>query len=225
MARSRPTPAAIGVTQAPDLDLDELKGVELDALEPRFELEGVRLESSVLDGASAGSGRFEQALLQEVSFEASKLRGLELVDVRGERVSAANGDWGGASLRRVVFEEARLTGLDLSEARIEEAHFKSCKLDYANFRHSAIEFATFEDCVLANADFQAARIYATRFVSCQLAAADFTKADLAHVDLRGSQLALTGSALGLRGAIVDSLQLIELSPLIAHELGIAVEDA
>jgi uncharacterized protein YjbI with pentapeptide repeats len=221
---ARPIPASIGVTQAPDLDL-ELEDVEVDELEAQFELEGVRLQSAALDGAEAGSGRFEQVYLSEVSFEGAKLRALELVDVSGERVSAANGNWGAALLRRVYFHEARLTGLDLSEARIEEAHFKSCKLDYANFRHSAIEYATFEDCVLTHADFQGARIYATAFSGCQLADADFSKAELAHVDLRGSQLALAGSVLGLRGAIVDSLQLIELSPLIAHELGIVVEEA
>jgi uncharacterized protein YjbI with pentapeptide repeats len=225
MARSRPIPTEIGATQPPDLVLEELPHVELDVLEPEFELEGVRLETAVFAAANSGSGRFEQAHLQDVSFDDAKLRALELVDVRAERVSATNGDWGAALLRRVYFHEARLTGLDLGEARIEEAHFKSCKLDYANFRHSTIEFATFEDCVLANADFQGAHIYAARFEGCQLAAADFTKAVLAHVDLRGSELALAGSVLGLRGAIVDPLQLMELSPLIAHELGIVVEDA
>jgi uncharacterized protein YjbI with pentapeptide repeats len=202
MARSRPAPAAIGATQLPDLDLGEPELVEVGDAES-----------------------YEEVRLKGVSFEGTKLRGLQLVDVWADRVSAANGDWGGGLLRRVVFEEARLTGLSLGEARIEEVHFKSCKLDYANFRHSTIEFASFEDCVLANADFQGARIYATRFSGCQLAAADLTKAELAHVDFRGSELALGGSVLGLRGAIVDPLQLMDLAPAIAHELGIVVEDA
>lgn len=225
MSRARPTPSAIGATQPPDLVPEQLREVELETLEAEFDLEGVRLEATVFAAANAGSGRFEQAHLKDVNVEGGKLRGLELIDVRADGVSAANGDWGGATLRRVVFEQARLTGLDLGEARIEEAHFKSCKLDYANFRHATIEFASFEDCVLSNADFQGSQVYATRFAGCQLAAADFSKAELAHVDLRGSELALAGSVLGLRGAIVDSLQLIELSPLIAHELGIVVEEA
>jgi hypothetical protein len=44
------------------------------------------------------------------------------------------------------------------------------------------------------------------------------------VDLRGSELRLAGSVLGLRGAIIDPLQLMELSGTLAQELGITVED-
>jgi uncharacterized protein YjbI with pentapeptide repeats len=225
MTRSkRPDPSVIGATQLPDLVLSELEDAEVGELAAQFDLEGVRISSPALSGANAGSGRFERAHLKDVNLDDSKLRGVELVDVKAERVGAANGDWGGASLRRVAFQEARLTGLDLGEARIEEARFEGCKLDYANFRHSVIEHATFEDCVLTSADFQGARLYAVRFSDCQLGSADFTKAELAHVDFRGSELALAGSVLGLRGAIVDPLQLMDLSRTIAHELGIVVDE-
>ncbi len=201
MARSkRPDPAVLGATQAPEGDL-----AELGDLDPE-------------------SGRIEEARLTALDLGERKLRGLRLMDVEGEEVSAVNGDWRGAEMRRVSFQGARLTGLDLGEARVEEARFVGCKLDYANFRHSVIEHATFEDCVLTSADFQGARLYAVRFSDCQLGSADFTKAELAHVDLRGSELALAGSVLGLRGAIVDPLQLMDLSRTIAHELGIVVDE-
>jgi uncharacterized protein YjbI with pentapeptide repeats len=202
MVRSkRPQPSAIGATQAP-------------------EGEFVELTRPVLE-----SGGAEEGLLRGLDLSEAKLRGLCLRDVEGGDVSAVNGDWRGAGLNRVSFEGARLTGLDFGEARIEEAHFKGCKLDYANFRHAVVEHVTFEDCVLTNADFQGARIYTTRFAGCQLGAADFSKAELAHVDLRGSELVLAGSVLGLAGATVDSLQLMDLSRAIAHELGIVVKEA
>lgn len=201
MARARPKPTAIGATQAPDGDLVELTRSDLD------------------------SGRAEEGRLIGLDLAEAKLRGLHLRDVEGEDVNAVNGDWRGTELNRVRFESARLTGLDLGEARIEEVHFKSCKLDYANFRHAIVEHVTFEDCVLTNADFQGARIYASRLSGCQLSSADFTKAELAHVDFRGSELALAGSVLGLAGATIDSLQLMDLSRAIAHELGIAVKEA
>ncbi len=47
---------------------------------------------------------------------------------------------------------------------------------------------------------------------------------MSRVDLRGSELTLTGSVLGLRGAIIDPLQLMELAQMLARELGITVED-
>jgi uncharacterized protein YjbI with pentapeptide repeats len=224
MPSRRDLHAPIGATQAPDCTFDQLRRVELDGLESGFELEDVSVRATSLVSADAGSGRFQGAHLQDVDLSESRLRAVRFIDVMAERVDAANGDWGGAEIRRSQFGGARLTGLNLAEARIEEASFKGCKLDYANFRHSTIERASFEDCVLRGADFQGATIKATRFSGCQLQEADFSKAGLSHVDLRGSDLAFAGSVLGLRGAIIDSLQLMELSRALAHELGMIVQD-
>jgi len=215
---------SIGATQAPDLLSDQLASIELDGLEAQFELEDVRVCSVSLAKADAGSGRFERVYLKDIDFGESKLRAVEFIDVIAERIDAANGDWGGAQLRRTRFSDARLTGLNFAEARIEEVSFKGCKLDYANFRHSAIKQVSFEDCVLTGADFQGASLDATLFSDCQLVEADFSKAKLSLVDLRGSELAFVGSVLGLRGAIIDPLQLMELAPILAQELGITVKD-
>jgi uncharacterized protein YjbI with pentapeptide repeats len=217
----KPTP--IGAIQVPELD--ELEPIGLDGLSPQFVLEDVRICSASSPNADAGSGRLARAQLMDVGLGESKLRGIELVDVIAERLDAANGDWGGAQLRRSLLSEARLTGLSLAEARIEHVRFRLCKLDYANFRHSEIEHVSFEDCVLSGADFQGAKIKDTVFSGCQLLEADFSKAELSQVDLRGSGIALAGSVVGLRGAIIDPLQLMELARALAHELGITVEDA
>jgi uncharacterized protein YjbI with pentapeptide repeats len=214
----------MGATQTPDYASDQLQSIEVDELAAGFELEDVRICSAALGNAHAGSGRIMRAHLRDVDFGESKLRAIELVDVEGERIDAANGDWGGARLRRAQFSDARLTGLNLAEARIEEVSFRGCKLDYANFRHSTIAQVSFEDCVLTGADFQGASIDATLFSHCQLGEADFSKAELSLVDLRGSELALAGSVLGLRGAIIDPLQLMDLARPLAQELGITVED-
>lgn len=224
MAPRRPSPRLIGATQAPEFVPDELKSVEVDGLDARFELEDVRVCSASLVKVDAGSGRVRRAHLKDVDLGESKLRAVEFLDVVAERIDAANGDWGGAQLRRTRFTDARLTGLSFAEARIEEVSFKACRLDYANFRHSEIERVSFEDCVLTGADFQGASIKATVFSRCQVLEADFSKADLALVDLRGSELRFAGSVLGLRGAIIDPLQLMELSRTLAQELGITIED-
>lgn len=196
----------IGATEPPDLVAEDPVEVDAEALAEERELEGVAIAGTVLDGV--------------------QLRGLRLVDVRGERVSASSGDWRESGLQRVELREARLTGLDLGEAKLREARFVGCKLDYANFRFAAVEYVSFEDCVLVRADFQGAKLTSVRFEGCQLGEADFTKATLDRVDFRGSDVAgLGGSLLGLRGAIVDSLQLMDLSPQLAAELGIAVEQA
>lgn len=225
MSPSRRPPSEIGATNAPDVVSAELEWLELDRLEPEFELERVRIAAAEVRGAEAGAGRIEQAQLEDVDLDESKLRGLALIDVIAERLGAANGVWGGATLRRVSLQGSRLTGIDLGEAHLEDVHLKACKLDYANFRNGAVENVTFEDCVLRGADFQGARLRGVRFSGCQLIETDFSRAQLERVDFRGSELALAGSFLGLRGAIVDSLQLMEMSRPIAHELGITVDDS
>ncbi len=202
-----------------------LESIELDGLEERFALEDVRVRSVSVAGAEASSGRFEQVHLEDVDLSQSKLRAVELIDLMAERVDGANCDWGGARFWRSSFSDARLTGINLAEAQIEQVSFRDCKLDYANFRHSAIKHVSFEDCVLIGADFQGASLDSTRFSGCRLAEADFSKARLARVDLRGSELALAGSVLGLGGAIIDPSQLMELARTLAQELGIAVEDS
>jgi uncharacterized protein YjbI with pentapeptide repeats len=217
-------PSPIGATQIPELVAEELEPIDLDGLDARFELEDVRVSADSPAKLDAGSGRLARAQLVDVGLGESKLRGVEFVDVIAERLDAANGDWGGAQLRRTLFSDARLTGLSLAEARLEHVRFRLCKLDYVNFRHSEIEHVSFEDCVLTGADFQGAKIKDTVFSGCQLLEADFSKAELSHVDMRGSGLALAGSVLGLRGAIIDPLQLMELARTLAHELGITVED-
>lgn len=224
MAPRRPRPHQIGATQAPEFASEDLESVQLVGLDTRFELEDVRVCSASFAGADAGSGRMGRAHLKDVDLGESKLRAVELVDVIAERVDAANGDWGGAQLRRTLFSDARLTGLNFAEAQIKEVRFKACKLDYTNFRHSEIEQVSFEDCVLTGADFQGASIKATVFSHCQLVEADFSKAAMSRVDLRGSEFRPAGSVLGLRGAIIDAVQLMELSHTLAQELGITVGD-
>ena len=44
------------------------------------------------------------------------------------------------------------------------------------------------------------------------------------MDLRGAALGITAGYDALRGATIDSLQLMALAPLLAHHLGITVKD-
>jgi uncharacterized protein YjbI with pentapeptide repeats len=223
MTRKRRPSSTIGATEQPDILPADLSPLAITALDPQFEVDDVRIEFVPLASANANSGRFARAHLKQVELQGSRLPAVRLIDVLAERIDASNGDWGHAELNRVIFEGCRLTGLSLAESQIREVTFRDCKLDYANFRFSSLEYVSFEDCVLHRADFRGAKIRATRF-SSQLGETDFSEADLTDVDLRGCELGIVAEVTGLRGAIVDSVQLMELAGPLAQAVGIRVED-
>ena len=62
------------------------------------------------------------------------------------------------------------------------------------------------------------------FDGSTLAGTDFTKASCTKVDLRGAELGITAGYDSLRGATIDSIQLVTLAPRLASHLGITVKD-
>jgi uncharacterized protein YjbI with pentapeptide repeats len=142
----------------------------------------------------------------------------------GHAREASGGDWAGARLRRVVFEGGRLAGLQLVEAEADDVVFRDCRLELATLRGTRVRNAVFERCVLDDADFGEAKLQAVRFEACRLVRADFSGAVLTRVDLRGSELDPVGDVNGLRGAIIDSIQLAGLAPLLARATGLTVSD-
>jgi uncharacterized protein YjbI with pentapeptide repeats len=102
--------------------------------------------------------------------------------------------------------------------------FRDCKLDSVNFRSGTLTDVTFENCLLLDAEFGGATLRRVTFVGCTLTRADFAKVSCTDVDLRGAALGITAGYESLRGATIDSSQLIALAPLLARHLGITVTD-
>jgi uncharacterized protein YjbI with pentapeptide repeats len=217
---------AIGRDNPPDLAPEHLTTTELDP-EPgsEFVVEDAELVGVDISGAEARSGRIVHATIDGFRAADAMLRDLRLVDVAAESLDASNGDWRGATLRRVELRGSRLTGLALIEAELEDVLLHDCKLDYANLRAASLTRVTFSDCVLLDADFGGARLDSVRFEGCDLQGTDFGRAEMAEVDLRGSDLSrLGGDVAALRGATVDSAQLIDLAPRLASAAGLKVEN-
>ncbi|MBS1680037.1 MAG: pentapeptide repeat-containing protein [Actinobacteria bacterium] len=216
----------IGRDNPPDLAPAHLGAVELDP-EPGegFEIEDAEIVGADIAGTEARSGRINHAKMVGLRAAATVLRDLWLVDVAAEALDASNGDWRGALLRRAELRGSRLTGLALNEAELTDVLLHDCKLDYANLRGAALSRVTFSDCVLLDTDFGGAKLVSVRFEGCVLEGTDFSRAEMTDVDLRGSDLSqLGGDVAGLRGAIVDSAQLIDLAHHLAAATGLRVED-
>ena len=82
----------------------------------------------------------------------------------------------------------------------------------------------FADCVLTEPDFGSARLTGVRFDGCRLVAPDFSRATLAKVDLSGAELVAPRGLTSLSGATISRLQLLDLAPALADQLGISVAD-
>ena len=124
----------------------------------------------------------------------------------------------------VTLAGCALAGVQAFSASMRRVTFRDCKLDSVNFRSGTLTDVRFENCLLRDAEFGGATLRRVSFGGCTLTRADFTKVSCTEVDLRGAALGITAGYESLRGATIDSVQLVALAPLIARHLGITVTD-
>jgi uncharacterized protein YjbI with pentapeptide repeats len=173
----------------------------------------------------AGSGtRFVECAITGLTLDGGTLRKSRMSDVWLGETRLVAVDIAESSLVDTWLSGCVLAGVQAFSTLLRRVSFRNCKLDSVNFRDAALTDVTFEDCVLRDADFGAARLTRVRFPGCTLTGAMFTKASCTSVDLRGASLGITAGYDALRGATIDSLQLMTLAPLLAHHLGISVTD-
>ncbi len=209
--------------EAPDIEEAELGAWAGSELATGFEIEDARLDGVELGAVRAAGGRVARCVVSGAGLAGSRLRSLALTDVLVREGDFANADWTGARLRRVVFERARMTGVTLAEIEADDVLFRGCRLDLASFRGAVLARAAFDDCVLDEADFSGATLRQLRFAGSRMRQVELEQARLSSVDFRSAELEAPRGE--LRGAIIDSVQLAGLAPLLAARLGIKVDDS
>jgi len=202
-----------------DADLEPFTG----ELTSQFDLEDVLVSGDFAEVRAAG-GRFMRSRLDRAVLTGSRLRSVALIDVVAGGCELSGADWTSARMRRVVFEGSRMAGALLADAELDDVVFRNCKLTLASFNSAKLRDVVFEGCELDEAFLGRGTMRAVRFVDCRLRRADFSGASLARVDLRGSELDPAGDVSGLRGAIIDGVQLAGLAGHLARAAGITVAD-
>lgn len=204
-------------------------------LEPEGDYDRVRFADLTIADAGAGGARFLECAFTGVTFDGGRLRRTRMSDVWFGQTRFVAVDAAESSLTDVWLNDCVLAGMQAFSLLMRRVTFRGCKLDSVNFRESTLTDVTFSDCVLREADFSGAKLTRVRFPGCQLAGVSLSNVTCAEVDLRGAVLggedASGAPAPGirsgydcLRGARIDSPQLMTIAPLLAHHLGIAVED-
>ncbi len=149
---------------------------------------------------------------------------LELTDSLGTKLEAAALRTHKANLLRVILTDSRLTGAEFAEAHIEDCTFKNVKFDEAGFRFASFKRVRFEDCILRQADFSSARFEQVLFTGCDLEATNFMSANCKDLDVTAEDLTGVKGILGLKGATISEVQLMQLAPLLATELGFHIKE-
>ncbi|MBP8537522.1 pentapeptide repeat-containing protein [Streptomyces sp. MK37H] len=185
----------------------------------------VHLDGDAFDGAVCDHARFLESAFSSVTFTGGRGRGARfnevwLDGVRWVGTDLADTDWLDGELGGCV-----LAGLEMFSARLHRVTFHRCKLESVNLRTATLRNVTFVDCLLRDVDLGGAGLTEVAFPGAALEGVRFGKARMAKVDLRGAtRLEIADGYDALGGATIGSGQLMELAPMLADALGIAVRD-
>jgi uncharacterized protein YjbI with pentapeptide repeats len=154
----------------------------------------------------------------------AELPGLDLHNVIIEHCTMTAGKYSESSWHTVTLDTTRCSGIQLDRSTLKNVTFRGCKLDVANFRYAKLSNVVFEDCIIDEADFYGASIKNVRFSSCPINNLELQKTALVKVDFRDSTLIRVKRSSDLKGAIITNEQLVFLSPQLAQQSGIIIED-
>lgn len=201
--------------------LPQQLGVWDGEVEAQLELDGALLTGADLAACEriyADASKFEKCI-----FTGANLNAFVATDVVFSRAEAAAMRGYKANLLRVQVSDSRFSGAEFAEGQFEDCHFKNVKFDEAGFRFASFKRVVFEDCVLQQADFTNAKFSHVVFRGCELEGASFVSVDCSHVDVSTENLTECKGITGLKGATISELQLIQLAPLFASELGFHIK--
>jgi uncharacterized protein YjbI with pentapeptide repeats len=198
--------------------------IEVDGDYDGLLISDVSVGNGTLADTVGSGGRFVECAITGLTFDGGTLRKSRLSDVWLGETRLVAVDLAESSLVDTWLSGCVLAGVQAFSTLLRRVTFRNCKLDSVNFRDATLTDVTFEDCVLRDPDFGGARLTRVRFPGCALTGAMFSKASLSSVDLRGASLGITAGFDALRGATIDSLQLMSLAPLLAQHLGLSVSD-
>jgi len=188
-----------------------------------------------------GIVEIDRSLVEDVDFvgatriaiDASRVSGVTLTGLRLDKLEVTDAICAkleGAALQaykanllRVRMVDSRFTGAEFAEGYFEDCVFQGVKFDEVGFRFSSFKRVRFENCMLRQADFSNAKLTQVTFTGCSLESANFVSVTCKDVDITTEDLSAAKGILGLKGATISEVQLLQLAPLLATELGFRVE--
>jgi len=196
------------------------RGLEVEARYDTVHFDRLDFEDDDAAGASFLECAITDSSLTGVGLRRARLNDVWLAGDRFVGTQLAESGW-----QDVVAGSCVLAGVEAFGAVLRRVVFRRCKFDSVNLRAAELHDVVFEDCVLRDVDLGGAKLNGVSFPGSALERIRLGKAVLKRTDLRGATvLDLAEGYESLRGAVIDTGQLMELAPALALTLGITVKD-
>jgi uncharacterized protein YjbI with pentapeptide repeats len=202
------------------VDLADTDGALLHAGDSR---DAERFTGAELGGLDLTGITFRECEFRAVSLGDTKLRGATFseciaADLHAPVFSAPRSSW-----RDVRIEHSRLGSVELYDASLRSVHIDGSKLDFVNLRNAVLTDVLLSNCIIDELDLSTATVQRLALHNCRIGTLDVANATLTDADLRSSDFGAVHGVEGLRGAIIDDVQLALMAPLLAAHLGLVVE--
>jgi uncharacterized protein YjbI with pentapeptide repeats len=185
----------------------------------------VHIDDAEFDEAEAGGSRFSESAMTSVTFTGGTFDRVRLDDVWISRSRWIGGVWAEADLMNVSILDSVLAGVQAYGSQWRRVVVRDCKIDSLNLRGARLQDVEFRDCDLSEVDFGGATLAGVTFPGSSVRRARFGKVTVKKLDLRGARtLDVAEGWDSLRGAVIDSNQLMESAAALAVTLGISVKD-
>lgn len=129
-----------------------------------------------------------------------------------------------SSLVRTEIDKGQMTGLQLPEGNFLDFTLKNSRANLSNFRNSKFKLCHFLETDLSEADFSGSKFNKVRFENCMLDKVDFSNCTFDNVEFIDCSLSTINGLTSFKGVSISEQNLIEISPILASELGIKIQD-
>lgn len=202
--------------------LPSLTAFDGDGLEIGHDYDGVLFSDLDFSGQDGSDVKFLECHIERCGVDALTLKRARFIDSLVTEIHGASLDLGNSAWRDSHIVGGRLGVLTLTGATLRSVRVKGMKLGFLNLAGSRVEDVVFDGCEIGAMDVGAARLHTVSFVDCTVQELNVSEAALVKVDLSGARLKSLIGIENLRGAIISHEQLLDLAPLLAAQLGVAV---
>lgn len=199
-----------------------LISVDVSALGARQNYDGSLIDGGDASGLDLTATSFTECELASLTLTDAQLRGARFVDTVltapfAPSLLAARTSW-----RRCEIENPRWGSAELFDSEFDSVRITGGKIDFLNLRGSKLTNLLIENCTITELDLGGATLERVALANCRIDTLDVTRTRAKFFDLRTSEFARLTGIEGLRGGMIDELQLSLFSGAMADHLGITV---